>query len=110
MEILRPDLVLPIGKLAIEQFLEFEKLTDVIGRSFSVTKYGRTFDVIPLPHPSGASPWHRVEPGKTLLEHALRLIVSHPSWPQSRGLACREESLRTKLKRSSSLPARSGRD
>jgi uracil-DNA glycosylase len=112
MKILRPDLVLPIGKLAIEQFLEFEKLTDVIGRSFSVTKYGHTFDVIPLPHPSGASPWHRVEPGKTLLERALRLIVSHPSWPQGGGSSRGEEALRTKLKRITPPPVRSnkGRD
>jgi uracil-DNA glycosylase len=112
MKILRPDLVLPIGKLAIEQFLEFEKLTDVIGRSFSVTKYGHTFDVIPLPHPSGASPWHRVEPGKTLLERALRLIVSHPSWPRGGGSARGEETLRTKLNRSAPVITRSnkGRD
>jgi uracil-DNA glycosylase len=112
MEILRPDLVLPIGKLAIEQFLEFEKLTDVIGRSFKVTKYGHTFDVIPLPHPSGASPWHRVEPGKTLLERALRLIVSHPSWPRGGGSTRGEETPLTKIKRSTPAITRSqtGRD
>jgi uracil-DNA glycosylase len=81
-EILKPALVLPIGKLAILQFVEFEKLTDVIGKQFRVEKYGHSFDVIPLPHPSGASPWHRVEPGKTLLEQALRLITRHPEWPQ----------------------------
>lgn len=82
MEILKPALVLPIGKLAIEQFLEFEKLTDVIGKQFTVTKYNHTFDVVPLPHPSGASPWHRVEPGKTLLTKALRMITRHPAWPK----------------------------
>ena len=82
IDILKPALVLPIGKLAIEQFLEFEKLTDVIGKQFTVQKYGHTFDLVPLPHPSGASPWHRVEPGKTLLEQALRLATRHPAWPQ----------------------------
>jgi uracil-DNA glycosylase len=35
--------------------------------------------VLPLPHPSGASPWHRVEPGKTLLADALRLLAEHPA-------------------------------
>ena len=84
MEILKPALVLPIGKLAIMQFLEFEKLTDVIGKQFTVTRHGHTFDVVPLPHPSGASPWHRVEPGKTLLEKALRLATRHPAWPKRR--------------------------
>jgi uracil-DNA glycosylase len=36
-------------------------------------------DCIPLPHPSGASPWHRMEPGKTLLKRALGLIAKHPA-------------------------------
>jgi hypothetical protein len=91
IDILRPALILPIGKLAIEQFLEFAKLTDVIGKQFRVTEHGHTFDIIPLPHPSGASPWHRVEPGKTLLEKALRLAVSHPSWPKGPGHAALSE-------------------
>ena len=37
------------------------------------------FDLIPLPHPSGASPWPRQEPGKSLLRKALQLIAAHPS-------------------------------
>lgn len=82
--LLRPALVLPIGKLAIQQFVAFDKLTDVIGQQLSVTFRGHTFDLVPLPHPSGASPWHRMEPGKTLLDQALRLIVAHPAWPQRR--------------------------
>lgn len=74
IEILEPSLVIPVGKLAIRQFLEFEKLTDVIGKSFCVEFQGRAFDLIPLPHPSGASPWHRMEPGRTLLAKAMKLI------------------------------------
>ena len=79
IEILRPTLVLPIGKLAIAQFVQFEKLTEVIGGQLRVTKYGHTFDLIPLPHPSGASTWHRMEPGKTLLAKALQRIAEHPA-------------------------------
>ena len=82
LALLRPALVIPIGKLAIQQFITFDKLTDVIGKKMSVTLGGHTFEIVPLPHPSGASPWHRMEPGKTLLDQALRLIVSHPAWPQ----------------------------
>ena len=82
--LLRPALVLPIGKLAIQQFVAFDKLTDVIGKQLPVTYHGHTFDIVPLPHPSGASPWHRMEPGKTLLDQALRLIVRHPEWPGRR--------------------------
>jgi len=77
IEILKPSLVMPVGKLAISQFLPLEKLDRIIGKKFRITKYGCSFDVIPLPHPSGASPWHRKEPGKTLLKKALKEIVRH---------------------------------
>lgn len=78
--LLNPELVIPVGKLAIRRFIEFDKLTDVIGKSFVVQSAGRTFQLIPLPHPSGASPWHRVEPGQTLLAQALELIRQHPAF------------------------------
>ena len=82
MEILAPQLVIPIGKLAIAQFIAFDKLTEVIGGQFPVEFRGHRFDLIPLPHPSGASPWHRMEPGRTLLDRALKRIVMHPAWPR----------------------------
>ena len=85
MEILAPQLVIPIGKLAIAQFIEFDKLTEVIGGIFPVNFRGHHFDIIPLPHPSGASPWHRMEPGRTLLDRALKRIVKHPAWPKRDG-------------------------
>ncbi|MCB1123352.1 MAG: uracil-DNA glycosylase, partial [Verrucomicrobiae bacterium] len=47
MRILKPSLVLPVGKLAILQFLEFKRLTEVIGKSFTTQKFGQTFDLIP---------------------------------------------------------------
>ena len=81
-ELLRPQLVIPIGKLAIAQFIACEKMVDVIGRSFPAEYRGHHFELIPLPHPSGASPWHRMEPGKTLLDRALQLIAAHPAWPR----------------------------
>jgi uracil-DNA glycosylase len=81
--LLRPALVIPIGKLAIAQFVAFDKLTDVIGQTLPVTYRGHAFDLIPLPHPSGASPWHRMEPGRTLLGQALEHIIHHWAWPGS---------------------------
>ena len=78
--ILQPTLVIPVGKLAIRQFMEFEKLADVIGKSFAMDFHGHEFDLIPLPHPSGASPWHRIEPGKTFLKNAMLLIKKHTSF------------------------------
>ncbi len=80
VEILQPRLVIPVGKLAIGQFIPLQKLDELIGRQFTVTHAGHQFDLIPLPHPSGASPWHRMEPGKTLLKQALKLIVNHSAF------------------------------
>jgi uracil-DNA glycosylase len=77
MEILQPRLVIPVGRLAIMQFIECVKLEKVIGRRFRVERAGHRFDVIPLPHPSGASPWHKISPGKELLRRALKLIARH---------------------------------
>lgn len=80
VELLQPDLVLPVGKLAIAQFLpKPASLNDTIGRSFRIDFRGHAMDCIPLPHPSGASPWHRVEPGKTLLAQALGQVARHPT-------------------------------
>jgi len=77
--LLQPALVLPVGKLAIAQFLPPAPLKDVIGKRFRIDYRGHAVDCIPLPHPSGASPWHRMEPGKTLLQQAMALIAGHPA-------------------------------
>jgi uracil-DNA glycosylase len=79
IQILKPRLTIPVGRLAIAQFIECTKLEKVIGRQFRVHRAGHVFDLIPLPHPSGASPWHKIPPGKELLERALRRIARHPA-------------------------------
>jgi len=82
IKILKPQLLIPVGKLAIEQYLPVKLLKDVIGKRHVIDVEGRPVDVIPLPHPSGVSTWHRVEPGKTLLQDALKLIGEHPAWQE----------------------------
>jgi uracil-DNA glycosylase len=77
LSILSPELVIPVGRLAISQFLADPRLDRVIGRQFRVRMQVRDFDLIPLPHPSGASPWHRIEPGLSLLAKAMTLINDH---------------------------------
>ncbi|HMJ90145.1 MAG TPA: uracil-DNA glycosylase family protein [Candidatus Acidoferrum sp.] len=77
VELLKPELVIPVGKLAISQFLAETRLNEIVGKQFRVKEGAHEFDLIPLPHPSGASPWHRMEPGKTLLHRAMRLIAQH---------------------------------
>jgi uracil-DNA glycosylase len=78
VDILRPRLVLAVGTLAIEQVLGTKSpLAEIVGRSVRATYHGHETDVIALPHPSGASPWHKMEPGKSLLARALRLVAKH---------------------------------
>jgi len=81
VELLRPRLLIPVGKLAIAQlFPDVESLAQVVGRPRRGALAGVEFDVIALPHPSGASTWHRMEPGKTLLAQALTEIAAHAAW------------------------------
>jgi uracil-DNA glycosylase len=76
--ILRPRLVVPIGRLAIGEVLGERPLAETVGRSFEATWHGVATEVLPLPHPSGASTWYKVEPGRTLLGQALRRLARHP--------------------------------
>ncbi|HYP86803.1 MAG TPA: uracil-DNA glycosylase family protein [Polyangiaceae bacterium] len=80
IELLRPKLLIPIGRLAIEQFLPARPLVEQVGQTFEVARGRRRIDVIPLPHPSGASTWPRSEPGKSLTARALQLLGRHPAW------------------------------
>ncbi len=79
IKLLKPELIIPVGKLAINRFITCKKLTDVVGKQHKITYNNHNSDLIPLPHPSGASTWPRTEPGKTLLSKSLKLIQSHPS-------------------------------
>lgn len=79
LELLDPSLIIPVGRLAIERFLPAAPLAETIGRVHRVG--GR--DLIPLPHPSGASTWYHLEPGKTLTARALELIAAHPAWSEA---------------------------
>jgi len=81
--LVQPDLVIPVGKLAIAQILPDAaqlQLKDVVGRTHRARYHGRDVAVIPLPHPSGASTWHHRDPGKALLAQALAAISRHPAW------------------------------
>lgn len=80
MDLLKPDLILPVGKLAISELMPVKKLNDVIGKLHQVTFHGHQTEMIPLPHPSGASTWHRTQPGLTLLNSALDILQQHRAW------------------------------
>jgi uracil-DNA glycosylase len=80
IRLLRPQLLILIGKLAISQFISAKKLDEVVGSCHRTVIDGRDVDLLPLPHPSGLSTWFRTEPGKTLLQDALQALAAHPAW------------------------------
>jgi uracil-DNA glycosylase len=80
VELLRPGLILPVGRLAIERFLDFATLDEVIGRRFDGRIGNHPVTVIPLPHPSGRSTWLYRPGNRARLELALALITGHPAW------------------------------
>lgn len=79
-KLLQPKLIIPIGKLAISQYLSANKLDQVVGQQFVIDSPTLQADCIPLPHPSGLSTWYNMQPGKVLLQDALNLIERHNSW------------------------------
>ena len=89
VDILKPKLVLAVGTLAIDQVLggKHHMLDEVVGHVVKTRYHGHDVDVIALPHPSGASPWHKIEPGKSLLAIALRKVRKHPAMIEALGSA-----------------------
>lgn len=85
VEILRPRLVIAVGKLAISQVAgaRVEKLEAVVGPVRRGTFHGAEVDWVALPHPSGLSAWPKVEPGRTLLREALGALRGHAVWRET---------------------------
>lgn len=67
LELLRPQLIVTVGGLALRRLLGIPALTDAIGKSYM---RGDAI-VIPLPHPSGASGWLNDHANRARLGKAL---------------------------------------
>ena len=74
LRIIRPRVLVPIGRLAITRFLAPRPLDQIIGRVHEVEHAGGRSTVIPLPHPSGASSWVHMPANAGLLDRALALL------------------------------------
>lgn len=70
LRLLRPDLIVAVGGLAVRRFLPRLGLSDCIGTS---VVYGG-ITVVPLPHPSGVSRWLNTPANRALHETAIGLI------------------------------------
>jgi uracil-DNA glycosylase len=91
--IVRPELLIPVGRLAIERFLPHLPLDRLIGRAFTVRLAGGTSLAVPLPHPSGASSWIHQGDHPRLLARAIARIgrelkrLSATDRPKARSVA-----------------------
>ncbi len=74
LRLLSPTVVVLIGGMAIERILGPHKFSEIIGQEFKRFLPGGDAWVIPIPHPSGASPWPYLPGNKEKLEMALSLI------------------------------------
>jgi uracil-DNA glycosylase len=70
MRLLRPELVLLVGGLAVRRLLGPACLTDRIGERYTLGGA----EAVPLPHPSGASGWLNDPANRGRLGVALRLV------------------------------------
>jgi uracil-DNA glycosylase len=75
LNLLRPQLIVPVGGLAIRRLLGLTGLSDCIGRIY---EYEGAV-VVPLPHPSGASGWLNTPANRELTAAAARLVRSELS-------------------------------
>ncbi len=85
LKLLRPDLIVTVGGLALRRLLGIPSLTAAIGKSYMLPHDLGDAIVIPLPHPSGASGWlndpvNRARLGKALT-HVRRELVRLRSEP-----------------------------
>ncbi len=76
IEMIRPAVIIPVGRLAIERFLGSGLLSDLIGRAHRLRTLPGAPAAIPLPHPSGASSWIHVPGHMELVGRSLELIAT----------------------------------
>lgn len=85
LALIRPSLLVLVGRLAIDRFIGTAPLDRLVGRAHRVAHAGGGSVAIPLPHPSGASSWVHDARHRALLGDALGLLAG--SWDLARRAA-----------------------
>jgi uracil-DNA glycosylase len=70
LRIMRPQLIVPVGGLAIRRLLRMSGLAQCIGRRYELD----SAVVVPLPHPSGASGWLNLPANRELTARAAAIV------------------------------------
>jgi uracil-DNA glycosylase family 4 len=73
LRLLRPELIVAVGGLAIRHLLGPRPLDECIGSTF---EHGGAV-VVPLPHPSGVSRWLNAPANRARLDEAIARIRAH---------------------------------
>lgn len=69
-ELVAPHLVIPVGRLAIDEIVGKVPLAEVVGGPLTIA--GTT--ILPLPHPSGASAWTNLPDNRARVSSALQWL------------------------------------
>jgi uracil-DNA glycosylase len=70
LELLRPELIVPVGGMAVRRLLGVTNLARCVGERLELGGV----PVVPLPHPSGASGWLNAPANQARLDRALGLL------------------------------------
>jgi uracil-DNA glycosylase len=79
LRIIRPELIVLVGRLAITSLLGNVPLASVIGTLLELEHVGGRSAAIALPHPSGASSWVHQPGNRERLDRSLALLGEHPA-------------------------------
>jgi uracil-DNA glycosylase len=71
LQLVQPELIVPVGGLAARRLLGVTRVTECVGRRFELDD---GTPAIPLPHPSGASGWLNDSANRARVGHAAALI------------------------------------
>lgn len=74
LRIIRPEVLIPVGRLAMDRFFGARPLDALVGREHAVEHAGGRSIAVPLPHPSGASSWVHAAEHRALLDRSLALL------------------------------------
>ncbi len=72
--LVRPQLVVPVGGLAIKRLLGVSGLAGCVGGCYELESVAPGTVAVPLPHPSGASGWLNSSANRALVEEAVAII------------------------------------
>ena len=73
IRLVRPEIIVLVGTLAIDRLWGQARLGDIVGRSKRSAALGGAL-LVPLPHPSGASRWLNDPANRARLGRGLRLL------------------------------------